>query len=86
MNTLSRTIAIALVGLSLGLSATSANAGILGDVVHGAGNVAARGVGKALGLDGIVQASAAARKQNEARAAAENDKSQFGYLGKPVKL
>ena len=30
---ISRTIAIALIGLSIGLSATSANAGFLGDVV-----------------------------------------------------
>ena len=78
---ISRTIAIALVGLSIGFGATSANAGFLGDVVHGVGSVAARGAGKALGLDGIVQASAAARKQNEARAAIENDKSQYAYMG-----
>ena len=78
---ISRTFAIALVGLSLGLFATSANAGILRDSVKGVGKVAAFGVGKALGLDGIVQASAAARKQNEARTAMENDKSQFAWLG-----
>ena len=36
--TISRTIAIALVGLSIGFTATSANAGILGDIVGGVAN------------------------------------------------
>lgn len=75
---ISRTIAIALVGLSLSLSATSANAGFLGDVVHDV----VRGTSRASGLNnGMFEAAANARKQNQARIEAENDKSQFGWLG-----
>jgi hypothetical protein len=58
MTSFSRTIAIALVGLTIGLSATSAHAGILGDV---AGKVA----GKVLGLDAIAAGAAAGRAQRE---------------------
>ena len=79
--TLSRTIAIALVGLSIGLSATSANAGIFTDAVKG---VTKKVILKATGTESLaasIQAGAIGNKQRQAREAAEADKSQFGWLG-----
>jgi len=79
--TLTRTIAIALVGLSIGLSATSANAGIFTDAVKGATK---KVILKATGMEGFAAAAAAgavANKQRQAREAAEADKSQYGWLG-----
>jgi hypothetical protein len=78
---ISRTIAIALVGLSIGLTTTSANAGIFTDTVKGATK---KVILKATGMEGFAAAAAAGaigNKQRIAREAAEKDKSQFGWLG-----
>ena len=80
--TIARTIAIALVGLSIGFSTTSsAHAGRFTDAVKGATKQV---IIKAAGLESLqasIQAGAIANKQRQAREAAEQDKSQFGWLG-----
>ncbi len=73
---ISRSIAIALVGLAIGFSATSANAGFFTD----AGK---KVILKATGMEGFAASAAAgavANQQRQRREAAQADKSMYGWL------
>ena len=80
MTSFSRTLAVALVGITIGLGATSADAGILGDV---AGKVA----GKLLGGDALAAGAAAGQaqrqqqqQQQQQQAQAPAKTGQYDYL------